>query len=211
MIVMDDLADIEAHNNALHPRQKTYPGMTRKQVLLSQVNPQLQPIEHWHLYRYIGNETETSIRKNDYLRCNNSEFELENFDCLKRLKPNNYEVMAYWLPDADGSIQRIYLYQGDTYIGEAINRDQFAYNECAIERTEIDEANMQHQAHRGGKFDKFIKENKAEIPKLGTYKVENKYTGKPVVLDEPEQTMAQETNTDEHIFTNWAEMAKNSL
>lgn len=29
-IVADDLADIEAHNNELHPLRKTYPGMTRE-------------------------------------------------------------------------------------------------------------------------------------------------------------------------------------
>lgn len=212
-IVMDDLADIENHNNELHPLQKTYPGMTRKQVLLSQVNPTLQPIEHWHLYRFIGNETETSIYKNDYLQCNNSEFELENFKMLKRLKPNDYTVTAYWLPEEDGSISRVYVYQGDTYIGEAINRDNFAYNECAIERTDEDRANMEHQAHRVGSFDKFIKEEKSEIPKIGSYKASpnlSKEGEVPVVLAETEQPKGYE-ETPEFNNTNWAEMAKNSL
>lgn len=209
-IVMDDLADIEAHNNSLHPLQKTYPGMTRKQVLLTQVNPTLQPIEHWHLYKFIGNETETSIYKNDYLPCNNSEFVIADFKMLKRLKPNDYTVKAYWLPEEDGSIKRVYVYQGDNYIGEAINRDEFTYNECAIERTDEDRANMQKQAHRVGSFDKFIKEEKAEIPKIGSYKVETQYIGKPIVLEETEQPAGyEESGYDNN--TNWAEMAKNSL
>lgn len=209
-IVMDDLADIETHNNSLHPLQKTYPGMTRKQVLLTQVNPKLEPIAHWHLYKFIGNETETSIYKNDYLPCNNSEFELADYSMLKRLKPNDHTVTAYWLPEEDGRIEKVYVYQGDTFIGEAVNRDQFAYNECAIERTDKDKANMEHQNHRIGKFDKTFKEKRAEIPKIGTYKTEKQYTGKPIVLEESEQPKGLE-ETENDITTDWAEMAKNSL
>lgn len=171
-IVADDLADIERHNNELHPLQKTYPGMTRKQVMLANINPNLQPIEHWSLYRFIGNDTETSIYNNDYVPCANETFMLTNFDCLKRLKPNNYGVTAYWMPEADGSINKVYLYQGDVYIGEALNSEQFAYNECAIERTDDDKANMLYQNKRLAKFDKFVKEERADIPKVGSLEPE---------------------------------------
>jgi hypothetical protein len=166
-IVADDLADIEKHNNELHPLQKTYPGMTRKQVFLANVNPDLQPTENWRLYRFIGNETETSIRNNDYCAVANEEFELMNFDSLSRLKSNNTKTTAYWLPQDDGSIDRVYLYQGETYIGEALNRRKFDYNENAIERTDEDRANMLHQQKRLAKYDKFIKDSKAGIPKIG--------------------------------------------
>jgi hypothetical protein len=166
-IVADDLADIEKHNNELHPLQKTYRGMTRKQVFLSNINPDLKPIEHWHLYRFIGNETETSIRNNDYCAVANEEFELINFDSLNRLKSNNTKITAYWLPDDDGSINKVYLYQGENYIGEALNRSKFDYNENAIERTDEDRDNMLHQEKRLAKFDKFVKENRSDIPKIG--------------------------------------------
>ena len=166
-IVADDLADIEKHNNELHPLQKTYPGMTRKQVFLANINKKLQPIEHWHLYRFIGNETQTSIRNNDYCAVANEEFELMSFESLDRLKPNNLEVTAYWLPLEDGSIDRVYLYQEGTYIGEALNRSKFDYNENAIERTDEDRENMLHQQKRLAKYDKKFKDHKADIPKLG--------------------------------------------
>jgi hypothetical protein len=171
-IVADDLADIEKHNNSLHPLQKTYPGMTRKQVLMQNFNPVLKTVEHWHLYRYIGNETETSIYNNDYCPVSNERFEIVDFASLKRLKPNNTGVMAYWMPEADGSIEKVYLYQGETYIGKAVNRANFAYNECAIERTQADEVNMLHQDKRVAKFDKFIKEEQATIPILGRMETE---------------------------------------
>lgn len=172
-IVADDLADIEKHNNELHPLQKTYPGMTRREVFLSNVFPGLKPIDHWYLYRYIGNETVTSIYNNDYCPVQGENFELTNYESLKRLKPNNVGVSAYWLPDADGSINRVYLYQGDTYIGEAVNKSQFEYNENRIERSDLDEVNILHQNKRIAKFDKFIKEHRSEIPHVGMMTAED--------------------------------------
>ena len=193
-IVADDLADIERHNNELHPLQKTYPGMTRQEVFLSNINPDLQPIEHWHLYRFIGNETKTSIYNNDNAIVQEEKFELMNFESLKRLKPNNYEVTAYWLPEADGSINKVYLYQGDTYIGEALNSRQFEYNENKIEQTDEDRANILHQNKRTAKFDKFIKENRRDIPKVDTYDTEEMEVIRsvPVEIVETEQPRGYE-------------------
>jgi hypothetical protein len=166
-IVADDLSDVEAHNNELHPLQKTYPGMTRKDVFVSQINPDLRTLEKRILYKYIGNETRTSIYNNDYCPVNNEEFELENFDSLDRLKPNCVEVTAYWLPNSTGAVLEVYLYQEETYIGKAVHRGATSYNENRIEQTEDDELNKLHQQKRIAKFDKKIKERRASIPKTG--------------------------------------------
>lgn len=166
-IIADDLADIEKHNNELHPLQKRYPKMTRKDVFLANINPKLEPIEHWALFQHIGNETESSIRNNDFVVCANEEFELVDFNSLRRLKSNDRSVAAYWLPEEDGSIAKVYLYQGDTYIGEAINRGQFAYNENRIEREDKDNENILHQSKRASKFDKFVRDRKIEVPQVG--------------------------------------------
>jgi hypothetical protein len=213
-IVADDLSDVEQHNNELHPLQKTYPGMTRRDVLLSNINPILKPIEHWYLYQYIGNETETSIYNNDYCPVQGENFELTDYACLNRLKPNNVTVTAYWLPEPDGSINKVYLYQGDTYIGEAVNKAQFEYNENAIERTDQDRANMLHQNKRCAKFDKFIKDRRAEIPYIGTMK-----TSDAQILDsidteiiegeQPEGYEEDEFTTLEN--TDWGAIARMNL
>lgn len=166
-IIADDLADIERHNNELHPRQKTYPGMTRRDVLMKQVNPDLKPMDMAYLMQWIGNVTETSIRNNDWCMVDNAGFELKDFNSLNRLKPNNYRVTAYWLPSADGSVEKAYLYQDGVYIGEAENREKWAYNECEAERTDADNAAMLHQQKRVAKFDKWVKERRAELPKVG--------------------------------------------
>ena len=166
-IIADDLADIETHNNELHPLQHTYPGMTRKEVYLKRVNPNLTPIPKWRLYRHIGNLQECTIYNNDYIMANNETFELTDFDCLHNLKPNNRKVEAYWLPDESGTVTTVYLYQEETYIGSATNRALKSYNECAVERTETDKENMLYQHKRIARFDKNIREIRNYIPRVG--------------------------------------------
>ena len=166
MVVADDLADIEAHNNGLHPLQKTYPGMTRRDVLLSQANPTLRKVEPWFLFRYLGLQTKTSIRNNNHVRCCCRDYELSDFGSLDRLEPNNRRVTAYYLPDEEGYAGSVYLYQGDTYIGEATDRDMWKYNECRVERTAEDEAKMLHQQKRIAKFDAKIRKEREALPKV---------------------------------------------
>ena len=72
----------------------------------------------------------------------------------------------------DGSVEQVYLYQGDTYIGEAVNRRQYRYNENTIEQTAEDRANMLHQQKRAARFDKMIRDRRAEIGKVGKIKAE---------------------------------------
>jgi hypothetical protein len=166
-IIADDLADIEAHNNELHPLQNTFPGMTRKEVFLKFVNPELTAIAKWKLYRHIGNIQECTIYNNNYVMANNEKFELADFNDLRKLKPNNRSVEAYWLPDIAGSVETVYLYQDEMYIGKATNMALTAYNECAVERTETDEENMLYQMKRAASFDKMIREIRHEIPQVG--------------------------------------------
>ena len=76
-------------------------------------------------------------------------------------------MTAYWLPSDNGSVEKAYLYQDGVYIGEAENREKYAYNECEAERTESDAEAMLHQQKRVAKFDKWVKERRAELPKVG--------------------------------------------
>ena len=211
-IIADDLADIEKHNNELHPLQKTYPGMTRKEVLLKHANPSLSPVEHRYLYKFIGNNTDTSIYNNDYCPVANEQFELVDFKALKRLKPNNKEVTAYWLPNENGSVDRVYLYQGDIYIGEALNRKNFDYNECAIERTTEDSEKILHQSKRLAKFDKTVKDRKADIPKIGAVKASNfsEYKNIPIEIIETEQPKGLDDFETEE-FEDWTAKAISNL
>lgn len=209
-IIADDLADIAAHNAALHPRQNTFKGMSRSQVLRKRYNPALQRLDMAYLLQYIGNRTETSLRNNDYCMVANQEFEIKDFGMLKRLKPNNMSLTAYWLPEGDGRVERVHLYQGDTYIGEAENRARWAYNECAAERTEADEAAMQHQHERLAKFDAAVAEHRRSIPELGSA-VQAEALEAPVelVVEQNEQPKGYEI--DEPDSTDYTALAIDSL
>lgn len=169
VIIQDDLDAIDAYNASLHPLQKTYAGLIRLQVLIKQANPNATPIEHWHLYKYIGNMQTCTLYNNDYVKCANEEFELVDFGSLERLKPNNYTLEAYWLPNEDGSVKQVYLYQGDTYIGTANNRNDTDYNEFRAEQTEADHTNKLHQQKRIAQFDALIRERKQIIPQVDTF------------------------------------------
>lgn len=215
-IIADDLADIEKHNNSLHPLQKTFPGMTRKEVFMKYVNPDLEAIDKSYLYQYIGNETETSIYNNDYCPVQEMDFWLRSYDDLRRLKPNNNKVTAYWLPEKDGSINTVYLYQDGTYIGEAYNSTTYHYNEFAIERTEggEDEANMLHQNKRNAKFDKVIRNRRDEIPTV-IYETpeqqEHRKNVVPEIIEESKQPLNYDGYDDLDENTDWAAKGLNSL
>jgi len=207
-IVADDLKDIEAHNNELHPLQHTFPGMTRKEVFMKCANPELKAIEKWKLYRHIGNMHSCTIYNNDYVMANSETFELVDLNCLRKLKSNNCKVEAYWLPDESGSVETVYLYQNEMYIGEATNRTQKSYNECAVERTEADRQNMLYQHKRIAIFDKNIREIRSNIPQVGIMNAVTSHVIAAVPVDIVEPVPAPEKNYDEYEFVeDYAELA----
>lgn len=184
-IIADDLADIERHNTEHHKRQKTFPGMTRRDVLVQRVNPELKPVEERYLLHYIGERTDTSIVNNNRLQVKGEQFELTDFACIGRLKPNSKRVEAYYMPGEE--IERVYLWQGETYIGEAENMEKWRYNEFAAERTDADREAMLHQQKRVAKFDKMVRERRAELPKVGMATVDAEVLEAPVEIVETEQ------------------------
>lgn len=217
-LIADDLADIEAHNNELHKRQKTFAGMTRKDVLMKCVNPDLKPIEEWYLLRWIGKQTGTSIVNNNRVQVNGEQFELKDFGCIERLKPNSRKVEAYWIDrvpaegnkaGAVGEVERVYLYQGDTYIGEAENMEKWRYNEFAAERGAGDMAAMLHQQKRVAKFDKMIRNRRQQLPRVGMATVPAEVVEVPVEVIETEQP--RNYQGDEWEAVDYTKMAMESL
>ncbi len=159
-LIADDIESINRHNNALHPDQDRFPGKTRWQVLAENQNPQLAPAQPHLLIRYLGRPTRTSITNNTFLKVQYATYAIESYAVIKRLKPNNYDVEARWLHDADGRIDEIYLYQDDKYIGMATKEER--YNEAKIERTEKDEEIRTRQAKRQATFHKELKDDKVK-------------------------------------------------
>ena len=83
---------------------------------------------------------------------------------LKRLKPGNYSVDAYWLDDTDGTIGEVYLYQNGQYVGRGAQIATFTT--ARAEWTEADTAAMTEQSKYITKFDKYVREGKDNIANI---------------------------------------------
>lgn len=157
-LVADDIRAIQTFNAQPHPNQKRYPGMSRWDVLCARQNPNLAPWDKAVLYRFIGQHTETTIRQNTYCTVMYNQYGLPSPEIIEKLEPRNYKVDAYYLPDADGTINEVYIYQNGRYIAtcKAVAR----YNENTAEQTEADKAAYTEQAKYVAKFDKMMKDGK---------------------------------------------------
>ena len=166
-LVADDLAVIQQFNNAKHPNQKKYKGMSRMEVLMFHLNPKLAKYDESLLAKYIGVGIETSIRRSQYLFANNHKYTLPSVKILERLKTNNLNVMAYYIPASSG-IETIHLYQDDVFICSCKGLEN--YQTAKAEQTEKDEIAYLNQAKYVSEFDKTIKAGR-------------NYIGKPAIIE----------------------------
>lgn len=162
-MVANDRADNREWNNTLHPDQKTYPGMTRWEVLISNINPNLRPYDELTLARYLGMKVETSIRRHSTVKVRYADWWLSTPEVLGRLKPNNYKVTAYYLPDENGEAQDVYIYQGDRYLDKVEKVETF--NRVMVEQTEEDKAKFARQMQKIEQFKAYLDRN--AITRLG--------------------------------------------
>ena len=177
-LVAEDRVDNEQWNNAPHPDQKRYSGMTRWQVLVANINPTLLPYDARTLARYIGEAVETSIRRNSTVRVAYEDWWLSNTSVLERLVPNDYQVTAYYLPDEEGKPTDVYLYQGDHYI-DKVERVE-TYNRIMAEQTDDDVAKYVEQQKKIAKFNGYVREK--AINRVGISKVNDT----PIIIPENE-------------------------
>lgn len=157
-LVADDIRAIQTFNAQPHPNQKRYPGMSRWDVLCAHQNPNLAPWDKAVLYRFIGQHTETTIRQNTYCTVMYNQYGLPSPEIIEKLEPRNYKVDAYYLPDADGTINEVYIYQNGRYI--ATCKPVARYNENTAEQTEVDKAAYTEQSKYVAQFDKIMKDGK---------------------------------------------------
>lgn len=178
-LVAEDRADSTEWNNALHPNQKKYPGMTRWEVLVANINPTLQPYDKMMLSRYIGERVETSVRRNSTVRVAYEDWWLSDTSVLERLHPNDYKVTAYYLPDEEGKPTDVYIYQGDRFIDKVEKVE--TYNRVMAEQTDEDVAKYIEQQKKIAKFGRYVREN--AIGRVGVAKVN------PAAEEEPAESL----------------------
>ena len=178
-LVAEDRADSTEWNNALHPNQKKYPGMTRWEVLVANINPTLEPYDKMMLSRYIGERVETSVRRNSTVRVAYEDWWLSDTSVLERLQPNDYKVTAYYLPDEEGKPTDVYIYQGDRFIDKVEKVE--TYNRVMAEQTDEDVAKYIEQQKKIAKFGRYVREN--AIGRVGVAKVN------PAATEEPAESL----------------------
>ena len=188
-LVADDRRDSYEWNHQLHPNQRKFPGMTRWDVLCERVNPTLQPLDKLTLARYIGERVETSIRRNSTVKVCYEDWWLSDTSVLEKLRPNDYKVTAYWLPDEEGKPAEVHIFQGDRFIDTC--ERVVTYNRVMAEQTEADVVNYIEQRKKIAKFEAYVREH--EIESVGIAPSQPTLTGYEsedleLVAAEPPQT-----------------------
>jgi hypothetical protein len=163
-LIADDIEAIKQYNNALHPKQKKYPGKTRWQVLIENMNPNAYQPNKAVVYKAVGEHTLTTITRNQYVTVRGCKYQIPNVSVLDKLLPNNYTVNAYYLPDADGVIDEVYLYQNGDHLCKAEKIG--TYSEAKAEWTDKDKDSFTEQAKYVSQFDAHTKKGKNELSKL---------------------------------------------
>jgi len=207
-LVADDRQTISDYNTALHPNQKLYPGKTRLEVLTENQNPKLQNLNKSLLYRYIGNETKTTIRRNMYMTVQGSKFQLSSPNIIDMLEPGNYNVVAYWMPNNDGNIETVYIYQNGLFVDTCSQIER--YNEAKAEQTERDQEAYTNQSKYVSKFDAKVKQGRKAIAKIEVLQpVSDEWDSQPVEL--PEETNEIDETGYEDTGDFYSDNAINSL
>ena len=199
-LIADDRQDSYEWNHSLHPNQKKYPGMSRWDVLVANINPTLQPLDKLTLARYIGERVETSIRRNSTVRVAYEDWWLSKTEKLERLEPNNNKVTAYYIPDADGKPQEVFIFQGDRFIDQ-VERVE-SYNRVMAEQTDEDKEKYQVQQKKVASFTKYVKDNaigkvgvmKSDVPKE---EAEETFVLPPPRIEEPDEAYMPDMSIEE--------------
>jgi hypothetical protein len=149
---------------------------------MEMINPKLGSPVLRIILKHIGNRTETSIRNFDFVRVNYKEYRIDSDKVLGMLAPNNYDVEAYWLPDENGDVKDVYLYQKEIYLCQAPLIE--TYNEAFVERTERDEEIRVEQAKHAAHVRKRVEDRAKSIQRVEVIRNKPDYSEVvPEILD----------------------------
>ena len=204
-LIAEDMADVNEYNNALHSNQKKYPGMTRWQVLVERMNPNLHPFDEAVAARYIGEHVTTSVRRNSYCRVCYKDWWLSSPDVLDKLAHHDYTLDAYYLTDDCGNPTNVYVYQNGAFID--CLKDIGTFKDARIEQTDQDREVFVEQQKHIAQFDAKMK--REAIQPVAVMK------GRPLRPEPAEAvgTVAAAPHATEEDFTtmDYAAMAKNDF
>jgi hypothetical protein len=159
-IVANELQEQAQYNNQLHHNQKIYPGQSRLEVFLNNINPDLPQLDQAQLAKYIGNKTETSIRRSQYVTVQYEKYQLSSPQILRKLQPNNFNVDAFYIPSEINTISEVYLYQNNQFLCEC--KPVPTFNTANSEWTDEDTTGYQNATKYISQFDAMVRNDTAE-------------------------------------------------
>lgn len=190
-LVADDRRDNMEWNNSLHSEQNKYPGKTRWQVLMENMNPDLRAFDEKSVARYVGEKVGTTIRRNSYCRVAGKKWWLSSPEVLEKLAPNNLKVEAYYLPTDEGTAENVFLYQNNNYLDKVEEIEPFS--RIMAEQTEEDKRRLGRQMKKLNDFREYFDDK--SIKAVITSPVEQ------VVVIEPEvEELLVETPEPEAVY-----------
>lgn len=156
-------------NGSPHPDQKRFPGMTRIEVFLERQNPNLAPIDWRNVARWVGHSRETSVNRYE-LRVNNAKWILPDPTLANKTGNNGTPIDAYWLENADGMTERIYLYSRDSdkFLAEALPKK--VAHRARVEQTEQDAKILGENYRYNKQIENHVNEAKEKIMDLKVFK-----------------------------------------
>ncbi len=153
-LVADDRRDNMEWNNSLHTDQARYPGKTRWEVLMENLNPDLREFDEKTVARYIGERVSTTIRRHSYCRVAGKDWWLSSPRVLERLAPNNMKVEAYYLPTQTSDAENVFIYQGGNYLDSL--EEILPFTRIMAEQTDEDRRRLGIQMKKIKEFKDYI-------------------------------------------------------
>jgi hypothetical protein len=166
-IVAMECEDRDLWNNDLHPDQDTYPGLTRWQVLEQCQNPALQKPHLPVIMPYIGVKGKPTSLRRGRMMVQGNRYRLPDAYAIAAL--NDASFVPYWLPEADGAISKVYLYQDGEFVTEGLYESPF--QEARAEQTEEDLQILESQRAYRKQFDDMVDTRVAALPMVGVMPV----------------------------------------
>lgn len=185
-LVAEDRQVIELYNADCRKGFK----VSRIDYLRANVNPGvLTQIDRPLLVRYIGERTDCSVVRNQYVKVQYGKYVLPSPATVDKLEPGDYSVQAYWMP-AD-EIKEVYLYQSEAFICTATTLVE--YNEATAEQTDDDRRTYTDQAKYLSEYDARVRHRAAELAKV-------------VVFDKKKTTETLSHTSEEVIITDYVDV-----
>ncbi|MDR2964009.1 MAG: hypothetical protein LBU90_10325 [Bacteroidales bacterium] len=141
-VVAEDLAHIELYNKGKHTakdkktKELKYGGMTRIQVLQMRQNSKCGALNWRLICKEWGVERETSLKRGASFTVDYREWWLSDVSLIQRFKAHNTTATAYFIPDAEGRVNEIFVYQDNTFIDSP--RHIGSFQEAIAEQTDAD-------------------------------------------------------------------------